>query len=120
MPAVKNKWSTDCARNWFYCKVPSYKSDVHGKGTYPLRSEMTQLDYLTDAPYRCGADDINVMAFTEVAVITGGRETVEEFLACDIWLLSEGWEFEVETKESPLSRVRVPMPKVNLIGLPQQ
>jgi hypothetical protein len=41
-----------------------------------------------------------------------GRAAVEEFLACGIWPLNEGWEFEVETRESPLSMVVVPMPKV--------
>jgi hypothetical protein len=42
-----------------------------------------------DAPYKCKADDVNVMAFVEAAMIIGGRNVVEEFLSCDIWLLSE-------------------------------
>jgi hypothetical protein len=81
-PAVKNKWTSGWARNWFYNKVPSkYKADVHGKGTYPLRSEMTPLQYLTDAPYKCGVDNASVLAFPKVAAIIGGRDTVEQFLA---------------------------------------
>jgi hypothetical protein len=68
---------------------------------------MMQLEYLTDAPYRCSTDDVNVMAFTEATAIIRGRDVVEEFLACGIWPLSEGWEYEVETKESPLSKVVV-------------
>jgi hypothetical protein len=54
--------------------VPSeLKTGVHGKGTYPPRSEMTPLEYLTDAAYKCGMDDVNVVAFAEVAAIIGGR-----------------------------------------------
>jgi hypothetical protein len=55
------------------------------------------------------------MAFVEAAMIIGGRNVVEEFLSCDIWLLSEDWEFEVGTKESSLSKVTMPMSKVTPI-----
>jgi hypothetical protein len=41
---------------------------------------MTPLDYPTEAPCKCGADDVNVVAFTEAAAIIGGRNAVEEFL----------------------------------------
>jgi hypothetical protein len=90
-PVVKNKWSSCWARKWFYCKVPSQKPDVRGKGTYSLWSQMRALEYLTDAPYTCGANDVNVMAFVEAAAIIGGRDAVEEFLACSIWPLSNNW-----------------------------
>jgi hypothetical protein len=81
--------------------VPLQKADVHGKGTYPLRSEMSALEYLTDAPHACTIDDTNVIAFTEATTIIGGRDAVEEFLTCGIWPLSDNWEFEVEMMESP-------------------
>jgi hypothetical protein len=62
--------------------VPSeQKADVRGKGTYPLRSEMTPLEYLTDDPYKCGAEDVNVADFAEAATIIRGHNVVEEFLA---------------------------------------
>jgi hypothetical protein len=76
---------------------------------------MTQLEHLIDAPYKCGREDVNMMAFAGAAVIIGGCDTVEEFIACSIWPLNEGWEFEVEMKESPLLMVVVPMPKVSAI-----
>jgi hypothetical protein len=80
-PTVKNKWTSGWARNWFYYKVHSkQRVDVHEKGTYPLSSVMTPLDYPTEAPCKCGADDVNVVAFTEAAAIIGGRNAVEEFL----------------------------------------
>jgi hypothetical protein len=56
--------------------------------------------------------DANVVAFTEVVLIIGGHDTIEEFLACGIWPLGEMCDFEVEMKETPLSKVVVPMPKV--------
>jgi hypothetical protein len=45
-------------------------------------------------------------------LIIGGRDGVKEFLACGIWPLSDNCGFEVETKETTLTRVVVPMPKV--------
>jgi hypothetical protein len=83
--AVRNKWTSGWVRNWFYCKVPlEKKADVREKWTYPLRSVMTPLVYLMDAPYECDIDDVNVAAFVEAAAITGGCDVVEEFLACGI------------------------------------
>jgi hypothetical protein len=43
---------------------------------------MTQLNYLLDAPFECDPEDRNVAAFIEAASIIGGRDAVEEFLAC--------------------------------------
>jgi hypothetical protein len=57
---------------------------------------------------------VNVVAFVEATSIIEGRDVVEGFLACGIWLLSKKCEFEVDTKETPLSKVVVPMPKVTL------
>jgi hypothetical protein len=51
-------------------------------------------------------------AFGEAASIIIGHDAGEEFLACGIWPLSKGCEFEVERKETPLLKVVVPMPKV--------
>jgi hypothetical protein len=55
--------------------------DVRGKGTYPMRSEMTVLEYLMDAPYKCSMNDVNMMAFEEAATIIGGHQAIKEFLA---------------------------------------
>jgi hypothetical protein len=76
---------------------------------------MCVLDYLIEVVHMCIADDANVVAFEEAIVIIGGYDVVEEFLTCDIWPLSDGWEFEVERMESPLSKVIMPMSKVTAI-----
>jgi hypothetical protein len=90
-------------------------ADVQGKGNYPFRSTMTPLNHLMDAPFDCSPRDVNVMAFVEAALIMGGCDIVEEYLACGIWPLREGWEFSVERKEMPRSKVVVPMLEVTPI-----
>jgi hypothetical protein len=57
---------------------------------------MITFEYLIDAPFECDPCDANVAAFMEATSIIVGRDVVEEFLACDIWSLSEKCEFEVE------------------------
>jgi hypothetical protein len=42
----------------------------------------------------------------------GGCNAVEEFLACGMWPLGKKFGFTVETQESPMSKVMVPMPQV--------
>jgi hypothetical protein len=86
--------------------------DGQGKESYPLSFVMTQLNYLTEVPFECALDDVNVAAFVEAASFIGGRDAVEEFLACGMWPLHEKFSFEVEMKETPLSKVVVLMPKV--------
>jgi hypothetical protein len=61
---------------------------VRGKGSYPLSSMMTELDYLTEVP-SCGLEDPNFAAFIEVTSIIGVRDAVEEILACGLWPLSD-------------------------------
>jgi hypothetical protein len=95
-----------------YPRCEEQVADVRGKGKYPLRSTMTPLDHLTDATFECSPEDVNVVAFAKVTSIIGGHDVVEEFLACGIWPLSKSYEFEVERKETPLSKVMVPIPKV--------
>jgi hypothetical protein len=75
---------------------------------------MAPLDYLNDALFECSPKDTDVAAFVDSMTIIGSHDAVEEFLAYGIWPLSNSCGFEVETKETPLSRVIVPMPKVTL------
>jgi hypothetical protein len=73
---------------------------------------MMLLNYLSDVSYECSPGDANVAAFTEAVSIIGDRNATEEFLACGMWPLQSCLcDFEVETKEAPLSKVIVPMPK---------
>jgi hypothetical protein len=112
-PAVRNKWVSGWDGNWFYCWVPLEQIvDVRGKVTYPLSCTMTPLNYAMEITFECGPTDTDVAAFTEAASIIGGCDIVKEFLACGLWPLCEKFGFKVETKETPLSKVVVPMPQV--------
>jgi hypothetical protein len=75
----------------------------------PLSCTMTLLIYSMDATFECGPVDVNVGTFAEAALIIGGRDTVEEFLASGLWPLSEKFGLEVETKETTLLKVVVPV-----------
>jgi hypothetical protein len=112
--ATRNKWTSGWDGNLFYCRVPvEQKAVVQGKGCYPLSSTMTRLNYLTEAPSCCGSEDANFATFVEVTSIFRSRDLVKEFLASGLWPLSEKFGFKMETKESPLSKVVVPMPQVD-------
>jgi hypothetical protein len=115
---VRNKWTSSWDIHWFNCRVPSEQvADAQGKGSYPLRSTMTPFDHMVDASFEC-SEDVNVKAFIEATSIISGRNAVQDFLAYCIWPLNESCDFEVETKETPLLKVVVQMPKVTLgIGM---
>jgi hypothetical protein len=71
---------------------------------------MTPLVYEMDVSSSCGPEDAHFMAFVDTSSLIGGHDTVEEFLASSLWPLGQQFGFEVETMESPLSKVIVPMP----------
>jgi hypothetical protein len=73
---------------------------------------MTPLVYEIDVSSSCGPEDADFTAFIEVTSLIGGHDTVEEFLATGFWPLGQQVGFEVEMKESPLSKVIVPMPQI--------
>jgi hypothetical protein len=50
---------------------------------------MTKLDYLTEVPSSCGLEDANFTAFIQATSLIGGRDDVEEFLACGLWPLGQ-------------------------------
>jgi hypothetical protein len=90
------------------------KVNARDKGSYPLSSAITWLNYLTEVP-SCGSEDANFATFVVVTSIVGGHNSVEEFLASGLWPLSKKFGFAVETKESPLLKVVVPMPQVDAV-----
>jgi hypothetical protein len=73
---------------------------------------MTPLTYEMDVFSSCGPEDADFAAFVQATSLIGGRDVVEEFLASGLWPLGRCFGFAVEMKESPLSRMTVPMPQV--------
>jgi hypothetical protein len=66
---------------------------------------MTPSLYVMKVMFECGPADANVAAFAEAALIIGGRDAVEEFLACGLWPLNVKFGFKVETKETLYRRL---------------
>jgi hypothetical protein len=112
-PATQNKWTSGWDSNWFYYKVPlEQRSEFQGQSTHPLNSKMTPLVYEMDVPSSCCLEEAYFVAFIEATSLIGDRDAVEEFLTSGLWPLGQQFGFEVETKESPLSKVIVPMPQI--------
>jgi hypothetical protein len=110
---MRNKWTSGWDGNWFYYPVSSdQKADFHGTRTYLLSSKMTMLGYPMEVPFFCGPKDANFTTFIEATSFIGGRDVVEEFLAYSLRPLGQQFGFQVEMKESPLSKVLVSMPQV--------
>jgi hypothetical protein len=63
--------------------------EARGKDIYVLCSEVSMLDYLTEAPQNCATDNANMQAIEEATRIIRGHDAIEEFLACGIWSLSD-------------------------------
>jgi hypothetical protein len=72
---------------------------------------MTPLVYEMDVP-SCSPEDADFTAFVEATSLIGSHDAVEEFLASSLGPLGQQFGFEVEMKESPLSRVIVLMPQI--------
>jgi hypothetical protein len=63
--------------------------------------------------HNCVESDVNAESFELATGTIGGRDAVEEYLACSLWPLSATWDLdEVKKAEAPLSKVTVPLPKV--------
>jgi hypothetical protein len=61
------------------------------------------------------AQDLNDDAFVWASQNIGGRDAVEEFLSCGVWLLSAGVYFEhVKVDFTPVSRLKIPLPNFPL------
>jgi hypothetical protein len=83
-----------------------------GKTIYPLSSKMMELNHLMEVPSSCSLEDDDFAAFVESTSLIEGHNVVEEFLACDLWLLGEQFGVRVAMKEPPLSKVMVLMPQI--------
>jgi hypothetical protein len=50
---------------------------------------MMELNYWTEVSSSCSPEDANFLAFVGATSLIGGRDVVEEFLACGLWPLGE-------------------------------
>jgi hypothetical protein len=76
-----------------------------------LRSRMSMLDYTMEPEADCPDNDVNDVAFVRVMNMIGGRDAVEEFLACGMYPLLVGFSFRnVTTGMTAVSKVKMPLP----------
>jgi hypothetical protein len=93
-PAMKNKWSARWAKAWFYCKVPLHVCPRGAKTFHAFRSHMSALNFLMKSSVEDSIQDLTDDAFVWACKSIGGRDAMEEFSSCGVWLLSAGVNFE--------------------------
>jgi hypothetical protein len=84
-----------------------------GRGSgHIVRLHICALDFQTEPPVDCPDDDSGDATFVKAASAIGGRDAVEEYVACGMHLLSAGVSFRRITDGVTLVlRVRLPLPK---------
>jgi hypothetical protein len=66
-----------------------------GKSVHALRSHICGLDVQTEPPFDCADDDSGDAAFVKATKFIGGQDTMEEYLACDVYSVSPGVKVEI-------------------------
>jgi hypothetical protein len=107
---IKNKWSVGYTKLWFYYRVPCQRSSRGGKSMYTLYSRMSELDYAVEPKVECPDNDPNDASFVRATATIGGRDAVEEYVACKMYPLATGFGFEsVPLGMTPMSKVESPL-----------
>jgi hypothetical protein len=76
-----------------------------------LHSSMSPLDYVIEPSFNCPDDDAGDIAFVRATSSIGGRDAIEEYLACGMLPLLVNFGFgEIADGETPISKVVVPLP----------
>jgi hypothetical protein len=78
---------------------------------YALHSQMSELDYAIEPEVECPDNDPNDDAFVRETTTIGGRDAIEEYVACKIYPLAASFGFEtVPLGMTPVSKVKTPLP----------
>jgi hypothetical protein len=78
---------------------------------YALHLRMGELDYAVEPKVECLNNDPNDVAFIQVTATIGGRDVVEEYVACKIYPLAASFNSEsVPLGMTPVSKVETPLP----------
>jgi hypothetical protein len=79
---------------------------------------MTPLDLPTEPSFECGDEDSRDFAFVHATGLIGGRDAVEEYLACDMFPLSVSFSFtDIGDGETLVSMVTMSLPVFPLAKL---
>jgi hypothetical protein len=121
--AMKNKWSRAWTQVWFCCKVPLIRvpSPGRGNGILALHSYMTRLDFVTEPSFHCPDNEAGDMAFVKVTCAIGGRDAVEEYMACGLFPLSGSFNLgEIFEGKMLVSKLTVPLPEFPIARRPDE
>jgi hypothetical protein len=77
-----------------------------------LRSHMCGLDFQTEPLFDCADDNSGDVALIRTTKFIGGRDDVEEFVACGTYPLAASIGFDgVTDGVTPISRLKLPLSK---------
>jgi hypothetical protein len=83
-----------------------------GKSVHAPRSQMSGLDFHTEPLFDCADDDSGDIAFIWATKFVGGRDTMEEFLACGVYLLAANVGFDrVAVGVTSILKLKMPLLK---------
>jgi hypothetical protein len=90
-------------------------SPLRGKSVYALHSSMARLDFSTEPSFECADDDAGDLTFAHATSLFGGRDVVEEYLACRMFSLLASFGFsDIADGERPALKVTLPLPEFPL------
>jgi hypothetical protein len=73
---------------------------------------MTTLDFVMEPSFKCPNDEAGDMAVIKATRTIGGRDDVEEYMACGLFPLSVGFNLvEIADGKTPLSKLVIPLPE---------
>jgi hypothetical protein len=82
---------------------------------------MTGLDFVMEPLFECPDDDAGDAAFVKATRTIGGRDAIEEYMACGFFPLSASFGLgEVGNGETAVSKLAVPMPMFSVARLPEE
>jgi hypothetical protein len=72
---------------------------------------MSELDYTIEPELECPDNDPNDVAFVWAMSTIGSRDAVEEYVACKLYSLAAGFDFEsMPLGTTLMSKVETPLP----------
>jgi hypothetical protein len=103
---IKNKWLAGLTKSWFYYHVPCRRSSKGSKSICALQSCMSELNYDVWPEVECLDNDPNDVAFVRATTTIGGRDAIEEYVACKMYMLAVSFGFKsVPLGMTPMSKV---------------
>jgi hypothetical protein len=78
---------------------------------YALHLWISALDYIVEPEVECPDNDVNDAAFVRATTTIGGRDAVEEFVACRMYPLASSFGFrDVMVGMTAVSKVKTQLP----------